>query len=340
VGVSERILDRARAGDAHAFGELTEPYRPELHLHCYRLLGSVTDAEDALQETMIAAWRSIGTFAERASVRTWLYRIATNRALNARRATDRRKPLAPTPPFAPPQPTRHSELTWLQPYPDTLLEDLADTVRSPDALYTAREAVELAFIAGLQQLPPRQTATLILCDVLGFTLAEIAVMLETSPTAVKGYLQRARATLGRADRPNGEQVAQPGSLEERRLTRKFAEAFTSDDIDGVLDLLTDDAWLAMPPAPHEYQGRAAIAAFLKTSSRWRAGRPAELRPIRANGQPAFGYYLADPPDPTGRPAGLIVLDTVGDRISRITRFFTYELFEQFDLPAELDTISE
>ena len=169
--VTGGLLARARAGDGEAFGELMDPYRRELQVHCYRMLGSLTDAEDMLQETLLAAWRGLAGFAERASVRTWLYRIATNQCLNARRAAGRRIPAEPVPPFQPPEPTRRGEITWLQPYPDTLLDGICDTAPGPEARYQATEAIELAFIAGLQRMPPRQAATLLLRDVLGFGAA-------------------------------------------------------------------------------------------------------------------------------------------------------------------------
>src|SRR5436190_18084908 len=225
--VSQAILERARGGDEQAFRELTEPYRREVQLHCYRLLGSLADAEDMLQETMLAAWRGLPGFAGRASLRAWLYRIATNRCLNLLRDA-RRRPAPPVPPFEPPQPTRHGEVTWLQPYPDALLEGIVDADPGPEARAQARESVELAFIAGLQELPPRQAAALILCDVLGFATVEVAGMLDTTGTAVKAARQRARATLRRP-------VARPAPLSagERALVRRFAEAFTADDIDGV-----------------------------------------------------------------------------------------------------------
>ena len=195
--VSQTALDRAQAGDEQAFRDLTEPYRYELQVHCYRILGSLDDAEDMVQETLLAAWRGLDRFEGRASLRTWLHRIATNRCLNALRDAGRRRPPEPVPPFDPPEPTRRGEATWLQPCPDTLLEHLADDAPGPEARYGTREAVELAFITGLQLMPPRQAATLVLRDVLGYPAADVAAMLGTGETAIKGTLQRARASLER-----------------------------------------------------------------------------------------------------------------------------------------------
>lgn len=291
--------------DEQAFRELADTYRHELHLHCYRILGSRTDAEDAVQETLLAAWRGLDGFEGRSSLRTWLYRIATNRCLNALRDTVRRRPPEPVPPFDPPEPSRRGEATWLQPYPD----ELADNEPGPEARYSTREAVELAFITGLQLLPPRQAATLVLRDVLCFPAGEVAGMLGTTETAVKGILQRARASLDKHRDRAGHRPS-PG---ERELTRRFADAFTAGDLDGVLSLLTDDAWLAMPPAPHEYHGREAIASFLRVTM----AVPVEgftMTPARANNQPAFVCRHGE------TPAGLMVLTLDGDRIRAITRF--------------------
>lgn len=303
------MLDLARTGDEVAFRSLTEPYLRELRLHCYRILGSLTDAEDVLQETMLAAWRGLSTYQGKASLRAWLYRIATNRCLNALRDAGRRPRVGPLPPFDPPEPTRRGDVSWLEPFPDTLLD--------PAARYQARESVQLAFVTALQRLPPRQAATLVLRDVLGFTTVEVAAMLDTTDTAVKAALQRARATLQRrrpAPSPLPPLPPLPESAEERAVSQRFAEAFVADDIDGVVALLTDGAWLTMPPAPHEYQWPAAIAGFLRASVAWRSGRRFVLVPTRANTQPAYGCYL------DGEPAGLIVLTLAGRRISAITRF--------------------
>jgi len=324
--VSGQLLDRARAGDEAAFADLTAGYRRELHLHCYRMLGSLTEADDLLQETMVAAWRGLGGFAGRSSLRSWLYRIATNRCLNAIRDAKRRPPPAPVPPFEPPEPSRRAEVTWLQPYPQAWLDRAPDPEPGPAELSQARAAIQLAFIVALQRLPPRQTAALVLCDVLNFSPAEAATMLDTPSTAVKGLLQRARASLDRQHVvTQANHAPAPGSPAEAELARRFAEAYSTDDVDGVVALLTDDAWLAMPPAPHEYHGAQAIAGFLRASARGRDGHHLGLLSTRANTQPAFACYLGDPNDATSQPSGIVVISLSGDRIGAITRFLDPKL---------------
>ena len=320
--VSSGALERARGGDHAAFAALIEPYRRELHLHCYRMLGSFIDADDLLQDTLSAAWRGLDSFAGRSSLRTWLYRIATNRCLNAIRDTKRRAPPTPVPPFEPPTPSRHGDVTWLQPYPDAWLDQLPDRSAGPEERHQGRETIELAFVAALQRLPPRQTAAVVLCDVLGFSLDEAAGMLLTRPSAVKGLLQRARATLERYRSAPERPVLDRRSGDEKELARRFAQAMIADDVDAVVGLLTDDAWLAMPPAPHEYHGPAAIAAFLRASTAARLPRRLELVATRANAQPAFACYHTGPGSAAERTAGVIVLGPSGSggRISTITRF--------------------
>ncbi len=302
------------------FEDLVAEHRRELLVHCYRLLGSVTDAEDVLQEVLLAAWRGLDGFEGRASPRSWLYRIATNRCLNALRARGRRIPPEPQPPFQPPEPSRRSHVTWLQPYPDALVEHVPDNDREPEARYTAREAIELAFIAALQRLTPRQAAVLVLCDVLGYPLGEVAPMLDTTPNAIKGLLQRARGAIERHRDPAHAAPPTPGSARERQIVNRFAEAFAADDFDALVGLLTDEAWLAMPPAPHEYHGVAAIISFLRTSAAWRLsqGLQERLHPTRANGQPAFICHLVG--DDAQRPGGLMVLTLGGDRLRGMTLF--------------------
>jgi RNA polymerase sigma-70 factor (TIGR02960 family) len=335
--VTTTALARARAGDGEAFRELTDPYRHELQVHCYRILGSVQDAEDMLQETLLAAWRGLDGFEERASMRAWLYKIATNRCLNALRDAGRRPKAAAGAGFLspPPEPTRRGEPLWLQPYPDTLLDDVADAAPGPEARYESREAVALAFVAGLQRLPPRQRAVLVLRDVLGYPAAEAAQMLETSEVSVNSALQRARATLGGQLPSSGrDRAPAPRSPREREIVGRFVDAFEAADIDQLVGLLTDDAWMTMPPEPLEYQGPAAIAGFY-LSRTWWGVRPVKLVPTRANGQPAFGYYLQDAHTPIAHANGLIVLTLTEDKVSAITRFGDNGLFPHFGLPRTL-----
>jgi RNA polymerase sigma-70 factor, ECF subfamily len=332
--VTTTTLARARAGDGEAFGELTEPYRRELQLHCYRILGSVADAEGMLQETLLAAWSGLERFQERASLRAWLYKIATNKCLNALRDSSRRPRPAAGPGLAepPPEPTRRTEPLWLQPYPDVLLNDLADTSPGPEARYERREALALAFVAGLQRLPPRQRAVLVLRDVLGYPAAQAAQILETSEVSVNSALQRARATLS-AQIParTRDRAPAPRSPRERDVIRRFVDAFEAADIGRLVDVLTDDALLTMPPEPLEFRGHAAIARFY-VSRTWWVGGAGTFVPTRANGQPAFGFYLRDAHAPVAHASGLVVLTLAGDKISAVTRFGDDSLYPRFGLP--------
>ncbi|WP_407345304.1 RNA polymerase subunit sigma-70 [Pengzhenrongella phosphoraccumulans] len=314
-------LQAARGGDHRAFAELVAPHERELRVHCYRILGSMHAADDALQETLIAAWGALPTFEGRASVRTWLYRIATSRCLNAIRDGARRPPLAPVAPFDPPRPTSREQVTWVQPYAEHLLPD-----GDPAARAAARDGIELAFVTALQALPPRQTAALVLCDVLDFDIREVATMLDVSPTAVKGLLQRARAAMpARTPTAPFEQ--------EAAVARRLADAYCRDDVGGVLALLTDTAWLAMPPAPHRYDGRAAVGAFLSASAAGRGLHRYELVPVRAGGHAAFCCYLA------GRARGLLVVTAQpqGTAISSLVRLLDDDVHAWFDLPTHRST---
>ncbi|MGV8966878.1 MAG: RNA polymerase subunit sigma-70 [Cellulomonas sp.] len=308
-------LQSARAGDHRAFAQLVAPHERELHVHCYRILGSMHAADDALQETLIAAWGALPTFEGRASVRTWLYRIATSRCLNAIRDGARRPPLAPVAPFDPPPPTSRERVTWVQPYAERLLPD-----GDPAARAVARDGIELAFVTALQALPPRQTAALVLCDVLNFDAREVATMLDVSPTAVKGLLQRARAAMP-ARTPTAPLEA------ETAVARRLADAYCRDDVAGVLALLTDTAWLAMPPAPHRYDGPAAVGEFLRASAAGRQQGRYEVVPVRAGGHAAFCCYLA------GRARGLLVVtvDPGGSRITSLVRLLDDDVHAWFDL---------
>jgi RNA polymerase sigma-70 factor (ECF subfamily) len=335
--VTADLLARAQAGDSDAFAQLVGPYQRELQVYCYRFLGSVADAEDALQDTLLSAWQGLAGFEGRASVRTWLYRVASSRCLDALRSARRRPRTGPPPPemsgLEPPEPTRLGELLWLEPYPDAMLEGLADDTPGPDARYEALESISLAFITALQLLPPRQRAALILRDVLGFHAREAARMLDTSEESVTSALKRARATLDRYQRSSGprEPAPQPGSAAEQHLVQRLATAFESADVDGIVGLLTEDAWLTMPPMPLEYQGRELAAQFLRATA-FRPGWTARLLATRANGQPAFGFYARDPQTGRWYPVGLMVLTLSGTQISAMTRFDASTL-PRFGLPA-------
>ena len=328
------LIDRAQAGDGQAFRELVEPYQRELQVHCYRILGSAQDAEDAVQETLLTAWRSLDGFERRSSLRTWLYRIATSRSLNALRAASRRPPM----PWSnrdvePPEPTRLGEVAWLEPYPDLLLADLPDQAPGPQARYESREAISLAFVTALQLLPPRQRAALILRDVLGFHTSEAAEILQASEPSVASALKRARAILAQ-QLPPGQHEAPPlpHSPAEQQLVTRLTRAFEESDVDGIVALLTEDAWLTMPPVPLEYQGRELATRFFTLV--FRPGRRYRLVATRANGQPAFGVYVGDPHTPVLHAGGLIVLTLAGGQISMITRFDN-SVIHRFGLPRSL-----
>ena len=256
------LITRARAGDGEAFRELTEPYRRELQVHCYRMLGSFQDAEDALQDTLLTAWRGLGGFEGRASLRTWLYRIATNRCLNARRSASRRPAREwDVPQVEPPEPTRLGEVVWLQPFPDALLEGAIDVPLGPEARYEQTETISLAFVTALQVLPPRQLAVLVLRDVLGFHANEVADMLDSTVESVNSALKRARASLQRRRPPTADREPAPASDSpaEEAIVAKFVRAYESADLDALVALLTDDVFISMPPMPLEYEGRDVVA---------------------------------------------------------------------------------
>jgi RNA polymerase sigma-70 factor (TIGR02960 family) len=321
--VSEELLPRAE------FAELADGYRAELLLHCYRILGSVQDAEDLVQETLMAAWRSLDRFEGRASLRTWLYRIATNRCLNAVRDRGRRPQELPrvegTP--EPPAPTHLADPVWLEPYPDVLLEGTE-----------TREAIGLAYIAALQRLTPRQRAVLVLREVLDFRASEVAAMLDVTEVSVNRALHRARRRIEQTATPDGRKLAPlPTSPDERALVTRFVTAFEAGDVATVIELLSDDATLTMPPTPLVYQGRDAIGGFLSTVPA--AGQLDQFKLVatRANGQPAFGCYLRDPHTPIAHAYGLMVLTLGGDRLTAITGFPDTGVFRAFGLPRTIQT---
>ena len=332
---AQRLLRAARSGDHDAYAGLVEPHRRELHAHCYRMLGSLHDAEDALQETLLRAWRSLSRFEGDRPLRPWLYRIATNACLDALARRPRRVlPIQRGPPAAPTDgPGAPAEAAWLEPYPDELL-GIEDGFASPDALYERREAVELAFVAALQHLPPRQRAVLILREVLGFSAREVADALETTVASVNSALQRARKVVAER-RPARSQQATLRSLGDARLrevVQRYVEAWESRNVDAMVAILAEEATFAMPPFPGWFRGRDAVVAFITGT-----GTPV-LRHLvtRANGQPAIAWYLWDAQRERHLAVSLEVLALEGARVREITAFVLPELFPQFGLPAELD----
>lgn len=330
--MSAELMERARCGDGEAFTELVRPYRRELQLHCYRILGSVQDAEDALQESLLAAWQALEGFQGHSSLRAWLYRIATNKSLDSLRAAVRRPTVTAKPAgIEPPEPTRLGEVAWLQPYPDVLLEDLPDTAPGPDVVLESREATSLAFVTALQLLPPRQRAVLILRDVLGFRASEVAATLDATQESVTSALKRARTALAghRAAPSRPVPVPAPESAAERRVVDQFVAAFVAKDVDAIVALLTEDVWVKMPPMPFEYQGRPAAARFF--AAIMSPGQDLWYVLTRANGQPAFAIYVPDQASHVWRSAGLIVIAVAGDGVSEVIRFDTAVL-ASFGLP--------
>jgi RNA polymerase sigma-70 factor (ECF subfamily) len=305
--------------DEAAFRKLADAHARELHLHCYRMLGSFHDAEDALQETFLRAWRHIETFEERSSLRAWLYRIATNVCL---RAAERRRPLA------------QGELVQA-PYPESLLDGLPDDVAGPEARYDLRESVNLAFLAAVQTLTPRQRAVLLLREVLGWSAREVADLLETSTASVNSALQRARATLDERRAQGRLGFAAPTDEEEQSIVRRYVEAWDAVDIDGLVRLLKEDAIMTMPPFPQVYVGARTIGAFFATEPE--GGRLDRIRlvPTRANRQPAVAAYVLDDEAGVYRAYGVMVLTLDGPLIAEIVGFADAGHFPTLDLPTEL-----
>jgi RNA polymerase sigma-70 factor (ECF subfamily) len=341
------LLAAARNGDTSQFSELTESYRRELQVHCYRILGSLHDAEDLVQETLLRAWKRLATFEGRASFRSWLYKIATNACLDFLDQQRSRRFLPhtslpssnPQAGIVPPNP----EMTWLEPFPDEWLID--PSAVNPEARYTDRESISLSFLTALQVLPPRQRAVLILRDVLDFSAAETAEVLEITVSSANSALHRARTTLSQRYHRQEEERAASSPTDERSqwLLDHFVRAWENADVDGLVSLLREDALLAMPPSPSWYEGRAAIRVFVaatifanegmfggEASHRWR------LRPTKANGSPAFALYQRA--ENNGFTAfGLLVLTREADRLTQIISFIDPSLPPYFGLPAILGT---
>ncbi len=326
------LLGRAQSGDQQAFGQLTDGYRQELRLHCYRILGSRQDAEDALQETLLGAWQSLAKFEERASIRTWLYRIATNRCLNMLRAASRRPKAVSSLNTSLLEPTRVGEVVWLEPYPDILLVGLPDDSPGPDVRYETRESVSLAFITILQLLPPRQRVAVVLRDVLGYRASEAAEMIEATEASVESALKRARVTLhdrlaGTKDR---EPPPAPSSAAEQEIVARATVAFESGNVDELLSLLTEDVSVTMPPIPGECEGREEAGRYFRMTL-FRPGPSMRIVPTRANGQPALVSYVRDPQTGVYHASGIAVLTLSGRLISAMTTFGN-DVLPSFGLP--------
>jgi RNA polymerase sigma-70 factor (TIGR02960 family) len=316
MNLPSELIDAARSGDSAAFELLVEPYRGELKSHCYRMLGSLHDAEDVVQETLVRAWRSVERLDDRGFVRAWLYKIATNRCLSALERRARRELPVEVAPDTP-----ASEVRWLEPFPDT----------SAESRYLARESIELAYVAALQNLSPIQRAALILREVLGFSSAEVADQLETSTSAVNSALQRARKVIASTAPTQQTVLRDLGDEEVGAIVTRWTDAWQAGDIEAIVAMLADDARYSMPPLPQWYRGAHDIRAFLLSGplqSRWR------FLPTTANGQLAFGTYLWDEPAGLYLPGGLDVLTIRSGRVAEVTAFLTADL-TRFGLPAHL-----
>jgi RNA polymerase sigma-70 factor (ECF subfamily) len=327
------LIQAARAGDGDAFNRLVAPHARSLHVHCYRMLGSLQDAEDALQETLVRAWRGLAGFGERSSFRRWLYRIATNVCLTA---LARRRPLPAPPEALPPAPEPDDQII-LSPYPDTLLSELPSLEPEPEARYDSRESVQLAFVAAVQLLPPRQRAALLLHDVLGWTADEIAELLETTRAGVNSALQRARETLERRRADGRLELgrAQPAEGIVAEVVSRFVSAWEAADISRLVALLREDALMTMPPAPLLYRGSRVISDFFATVPLEGALDRTRLLITGANGQPAVAVYFPDEESGRHRAYGLMVLVLEDEQIAEIVGFADPSLFPAFGLPAEL-----
>jgi RNA polymerase sigma-70 factor, ECF subfamily len=337
IEVEEALVDAARTGDEAAFVRLAEPYRRELQVHCYRMLGSIEDAEDAVQETYLRAWARLADFAGRAPFRAWMYGIATHACLDALRKKKARVWPADLAGGADPANYRltAAELPWLQPYPDRLLEAPAPPDGEPEAVVTSRETIELAFLAAIQRLPSRQRAVLVLRDVLDWSVKSTAAALEMSPAAVNSALQRAHATLGDHLPPGRTDWPSTSTAAEKALLRQFISAWERADTGALIGLLRSDAALVMPPTLTWFAGRDAIEVFVREHVFGESGTGWRLLPTAANRQPAFGLYWREPGDAAYRSFAIGVLRVDGDAIGEIDLFVESELFPVFALPAVL-----
>jgi RNA polymerase sigma-70 factor, ECF subfamily len=333
------LLQAARAGDEDAFRKLVEPHRRELNAHCYRMLGSVHDAEDALQETLLRAWRGLPKFEERSSLRAWLYRIATNTCLNLIERRPKRVLPVDYGPAADPHDDQGEPLVesvWVEPFPDEMLGS-DDALASPEARYELRESVELAFVAALQNLPARQRAVLILREVLGFSGQEVADALETTPAAVYSALQRAHKAVEERlpEQSQQETLRSLGDDGLRGIVDGYVDAWERHDIEAVAEMLADDAVVAMPPMATWFRGRDAVAGFLARRPLLAGGPTWRIVPTRANGQLAFGHYLLDEGRGAHNAHHVVVLTLEGSRIGDMTAFLIPGVMPYFGLPDEI-----
>ncbi|MGI8333809.1 sigma-70 family RNA polymerase sigma factor [Actinomadura scrupuli] len=342
AGDDDAVVAAARAGDESSFAALVERHRAELRVHCYRMLGSFDESEDLVQETFLRAWKNLGGFEGRSTFRAWLYRIATNACLDALDGRARR--VLPHHVSGPSDPGRalppRTDLEWLQPYPDRLWEPAAPSEAEPDAVVVVRETIELAFLAAIQHLPPRQRAVLILRDVLGWPARQTAALLEGSVASVNSALQRARVTL-KEHLPERRLEWAPSSEpteDERAVLRRYMDAVERADLAAVADLLAEEVRTMMPPYPMWFEGRDAVLAALAAS--WDPGAPGHvgtfrMLPTRANRQPAAAAYVRPPGEPAYRPFAIAVPWIEDGRIMEITAFHDLDLFPAFALPAVL-----
>jgi RNA polymerase sigma-70 factor (ECF subfamily) len=333
----DALMALAKRGDGDAFERLAEPHRTELRLHCYRMLGSIHDAEDMVQETLLRAWRGIAAFEERASLRGWLYRIATNVCLDAIERRDRQRRVLPDLTGEPfdrmPDADGALDIAWLEPYPDAALVGVPDSAPTPDVRYELREAVQLAFIAAIQYLPPRQRAALLLRDVLGWSASEVAKLLDASVASVNGALQRARAVID-ARLPSRRQSLFTPTASQREVLDRYLHAWERADVDAFVALLREDVVLSMPPWPNWYRGRSAVGSVFAWTARPGGNGPFRLLPTAANGQPAFAFYSRFGGD-VWRPHSIQVIELDGDSVASMTSFVTPTLFSAFGLSVRL-----
>ena len=323
--MGEDQLALARDGDREAFRALVEPHVAELQAHCYRMLGSLQDAEDAVQESLLKAWLALPGFEGRSSLRTWLYRIATNQCLNQLRAAQRRRPADEPAPSA--TPTGEDTVRWLQPYPDELLADVPDDLPGPESRYESREAISLAFIRALQLLPPSQRAALLMRDVLGYPAAEAAGLLDVTVDSLNSSLKRARGALA-------DSTAPAAGDPDPELLDRFVAAFTSGAVEDLVALMTGDIWVRMPPLPFEYHGPVAAGSFFTSVGPHR--RTIErMVAVGANRQPAWGEYVRDRVSGGLHLVGLLMIRTRGDKVEEMTHFDTTTA-SRLGLPRTLD----